>query len=103
MHWQNATHVYLGNRPRHQFLKKQEEGIGHRATRKLEKVWVDLIGPMAVTSRTGNKYVMDIVDDYTNHPWSIPLKTKDEAFRYLKGWEITKEKEIGLTSPMEGN
>ena len=38
---------------------------------------------------------MDIIDDYMNHPWSILLKTKDEAFRYLKGWEITKEKETG--------
>jgi Reverse transcriptase (RNA-dependent DNA polymerase)/GAG-pre-integrase domain len=86
----------LGKQTKTPVPKKREEGIGHRATRKLEKVWVDLVGPAAVTSRTGNKYVMDIVDDYTSLPWSIPLKTKDEAFPYLKGWEIAREKETGL-------
>jgi Reverse transcriptase (RNA-dependent DNA polymerase)/GAG-pre-integrase domain len=86
----------LGKQTKTSVPKKREEGIGHRATRKLEKVWVDLVGPAAVTSRTGNRYVMDIVDDYTSHPWSIPLKTKDEAFQYLKGWEIAREKETGL-------
>jgi len=34
--------------------KEREEGPGHRATRKLEKVWVDLIGPISVTSVNGN-------------------------------------------------
>jgi Reverse transcriptase (RNA-dependent DNA polymerase)/GAG-pre-integrase domain/gag-polypeptide of LTR copia-type len=86
----------LGKQTKTPVPKKREEGIGHRASRKLEKVWVDLIGPMAVTSRTGNKYMMDIVDDYTSHPWSIPLKTKSDAFRYLKGWELAREKETGL-------
>ena len=57
---------------------------------------MDLIGPMAVTSRTRNKYMMDIVDDYTSHPWSIPLKVKSDTFRYLKGWELAREKETGL-------
>ena len=35
-------------------LKKCEEGPGHRAMQKLEKVWVDLIGPISVTSANGN-------------------------------------------------
>ena len=69
---------------------------GRRATKKLEKVWVDLTGPMAVQSRTGNNYMMNIVDDYTNHPWSIPLKNKGEAYRYLKAWETARETETGL-------
>jgi hypothetical protein len=63
---------------------------------QLEKVWVDLTGPMAVQSRTSNNYMMNIVDDFTNYPWSIPLKNKGEAYQYLKAWEIARESETGL-------
>ena len=69
---------------------------GRRATRRLEKVWVDLTGPMAVQSRTGNSYMMNIVDDYMNYPWLIPLKNKGEAYQYLKAWETARETETGL-------
>ena len=47
------------------------------------------MGPVNVESRSGNHYVLDIVDDYTNMPWSIPLRLKDDAFPALKAWEIT--------------
>jgi GAG-pre-integrase domain len=67
---------------------KHEEGPGHKVMRKLEKVWVDLSGPHAVKSRTGNSYVMNIVDDYTSFPWSIPLRNKDDSFPELKAWEL---------------
>ena len=46
--------------------KTHQEGPGHKATRVLEKVWVDLSGQQ-LRSRTRNEYVMDIVDDYTSH------------------------------------
>ena len=46
--------------------KRCEEGLGHRVMRKLEKVWVDLIGPISVMSANGNHYVMDLLDDYTS-------------------------------------
>jgi len=51
---------------------------------------------MAVKSRTGNNYMMNIVDDFTSYPWSIPLKNKGEAYTYLKAWEIAREAETGL-------
>jgi len=77
--------------------KKREEGPGHRATQKLEKVWVDLIGPISVTSANGNRYVMDLLDDYTSKGWLIPLKSKDQAFPELQAWELAREKETGFT------
>ena len=77
--------------------KKCEEGPGHRAMQKLEKVWVDLIGPISVTSANGNHYVMDLLDDYTSKGWSIPLKSKDQAFPELQAWELAQEKETGFT------
>jgi hypothetical protein len=69
----------LGKQTRTPVPKVQEEGKGHRAMRKMETVWVDLAGPMAVESRTGNKYIMNLVDNYTNKVWSIPLKLKSDG------------------------
>jgi hypothetical protein len=40
----------LGKQTKSPVLKKCEEGDGHRATKKLEKVLVDLSGPHAVKS-----------------------------------------------------
>jgi len=66
----------LGKQTKSPVPKKCEEGPGHRAMWKLEKVWVDLIGPISV-SASGNRYVMDLLDDYTSKAWSILLKSKD--------------------------
>jgi hypothetical protein len=84
----------LGKQTKKPVPKVRGEGIGHRATRRLEKVWVDLSGPTAVTSRTGNNYVMNIVDDFSSFCWSIPLKSKGDAFPQLQLWERAREMEI---------
>lgn len=55
----------LGKQTKTPVLKLHKEGPGHRAMRKLEKVWVDLSSPH-IKSRTGNEYIMNIVDDYTS-------------------------------------
>ena len=55
----------LGKQTKTPIPKLCKEGPGHRAMRKLEKVWVDLSGPH-IRSRTGNEYIMDIVDNYTS-------------------------------------
>ena len=86
----------LGKQTRTPVPKMRKEGVGYRATRKLEKIWVDLSGPH-LRSRTGNEYVMDIVDDYTSKLWSIPLKDKDNSFPELKAWQLAREKETGLS------
>ena len=86
----------LGKQTKTPIPKVRETGEGHRATRRLGKVWVDLTGPMSIQSRTGNNYIMNIVDDFTNYPWSIPLKNKNEAYQYLKAWEAARENETGL-------
>jgi transposase InsO family protein len=85
----------LGKQMKTPVPKHREEGPGHRATRKLEKVWVDLSGPH-VKSRTGNEYIMNIVDDFTSCVWPIPLKRKSDAFNYLTTWERARELETGL-------
>ena len=85
----------LGKQTKTPVPKLRKEGLGHKATRKLEKVWVDLSGPH-IRSRTGNEYIMDIVDDYTSRVWPIPLKGKGDAFEELMAWERARELETGL-------
>lgn len=84
----------LGKQTRTPVPKTRQEG--RRAMQKLDIVWADLMGPVNVRSRSGNHYVLDIVDDYTNMPWSILLKTKNDAFLALKDWEKARESETGL-------
>jgi len=62
----------LGKQTKTPVPKMCKEGLGHKATRVLEKVWVDL-SSQHMRLCTGNEYVMDIVDDYTSQLWSIPL------------------------------
>ncbi|KAI0037755.1 hypothetical protein FA95DRAFT_1453867, partial [Auriscalpium vulgare] len=38
---------------------------GLKATRRLERVFLDLCGPMSVVSKSGNKYAMNLIDDFT--------------------------------------
>ena len=77
----------IGKQTRSPVPKVRRNGEGGRATRRLEKVWVDLTGPMDIKSRTGNLYIMNIVDDYSSFPWSILLKNKSKAFSYLQTWQ----------------
>lgn len=83
----------LGKQTKTSVPKVREEG--RRAVKRLQIVWIDLAGPMHVQSYAGNKYIMDLVDDYTNMPWSIPLKSKADAFAALQAWERERELETG--------
>ncbi|KZP03796.1 hypothetical protein FIBSPDRAFT_703703, partial [Athelia psychrophila] len=40
-----------------------KEREGEKATEALHTVHIDLIGPQAVHSATGNRYIMNIIDD----------------------------------------
>ncbi|GLB45783.1 hypothetical protein LshimejAT787_2900110 [Lyophyllum shimeji] len=90
-----CDHCILGKQTKKPVPQVRQEGPGHRATRKLGIVWIDLSGPSPVQSRYGNHYVMNLVDDYTSKPWSIPLKRKSDALGELKAWELAREVETG--------
>ncbi|XP_021731349.1 uncharacterized protein LOC110698260 [Chenopodium quinoa] len=49
-------------------------------TKPLELIHMDLCGPMRIQSRSGKKYVLVIVDDYSRFTWVIFLASKDENF-----------------------
>jgi hypothetical protein len=50
---------------------------------------------MSVTSRTGRRFSMNIIDDCTNYVWSLPLRTKDEVLIVLRDWLTAVENQSG--------
>nr|ABH08430.1 putative integrase [Beta vulgaris] len=49
-------------------------------TKPLELIHIDLCGPMRIQSRSGKRYVLVIVDDYSRYTWVIFLSSKDETY-----------------------
>jgi Integrase core domain len=62
---------------------------------RLERVYVDLSGPYSVPSRSGHKYCMNIVDDFSSFIWCIPLAAKGDAINALQIWHRSVEKQSG--------
>nr|GEW23281.1 retrovirus-related Pol polyprotein from transposon TNT 1-94 [Tanacetum cinerariifolium] len=46
---------------------------------RLHQLHMDLCGPMQVTSINGKRYVLVIIDDYSQYTWVHFLRTKDET------------------------
>jgi len=59
---------------------------GEKASRPLERVFVDLCGPIRPISSSGRLYSMNVIDDYSSYVWSLPLKSKGEAASILQMW-----------------
>jgi transposase InsO family protein len=78
-----CDHCALGKQT-HSSVPKVREGI--KASKRLERVYVDLCGPMAVASRTGNLYCMNLIDDFSGYVWSIPIRSKSDASSALQTW-----------------
>ena len=87
-----CDHCFLGKQTRNPVPKVRE---GKRASRCLEKVFVDLTGPF-MTTPSGFSYVMHVVDDFSSFVWSIPLRDKSSAFPALCAWQGLREAETSL-------
>jgi hypothetical protein len=59
-----CTHCILGKQTCSPVPKTRE---GPKAVEKLEKVYVDLCGPMPCVSHSGRLYVMNIIDDFSGY------------------------------------
>ncbi len=74
-----CEHYVFGKQTRVKFNKK--------AIRKVKGVvdyiHSDLWGPNRIPSKSGARYFMTLVDDYSQMVWEYFLKTKDEAFLTL--------------------
>ena len=80
-----CEHCILGKQTRSSVPKVRE---GFKAEKPLDRVYVDLCGPMSVPSRSGFLYCMNIIDDFSGFVWSIPLRFKHEAASALKAWHL---------------
>ncbi|KAG1875763.1 hypothetical protein F4604DRAFT_1518343, partial [Suillus subluteus] len=60
--------------------------VGDKATQKLGIVHVDLMEHLDTVSAAGNKYVMDVIDDFLSYAWAIPLASKGDALTALQAW-----------------
>jgi transposase InsO family protein len=87
-----CDHCILGKQTRTPVPKVRE---GLRATNRLERVYIDLCGPMSTLSRSGRLYSMNIVDDFSGYVWSLPLRSKDEAAPVLQAWHRAVENQSG--------
>ena len=76
-----CTHCVLGKQTQLPVPKIWE---GPKATGKLEKVYVDLCGPMPCVSVSGCSYAMHVIDDFSGYVWSLPLKSKGDTASVLQ-------------------
>ena len=79
----NCEHCALGKQSRTSVPKTRE---GSKASKRLERVHVDLCGPMAVTSRAGNLYSMNMIDDFSGYVWTVSLRSKADACSAFQIW-----------------
>jgi len=58
-------------------------------------LYVDLCGPMWITSRGGKRYPLVVVDDYSRFTWTLLLASKDETFEKFVLFLKRTEKRVG--------
>ncbi len=57
----------------------------HRAVRVFEIVCTDIVGPL-IESRTGDKYIINFVDDFSGFVVTYCIKSKDAALSSFKDY-----------------
>ncbi len=68
-----------------------------RASRPLEYVHMDLMGPLEKLGLKKGKYLMVIVDDATSFVWTFPLHAKNDAEKRFLEWFTEQETQLGKT------
>jgi hypothetical protein len=54
--------------------------LGILTSKNLELLHMDLMGPTRTASLGGRKYILVVVDDFSQYTWAIPLREKSDAF-----------------------
>jgi hypothetical protein len=60
-------------------------------TRPLQLILSDLCGPLPITSKTGNKYILTFIDDYTYTTWRYFLAMKSQTLAIFKQFKTLVE------------
>jgi hypothetical protein len=78
-------------------LTKMRKFMGKVTERKPERlalVSIDICGPFGdAVSRPGNRYWLEIVDNFSRMHWTIPLKSREQAPLALSYWKIKVERQ----------
>ena len=70
-------------------------GEGEKPNRPLERMFVDLRGPIRPVSSLGRLYSMSVINEYSGYVWSLPPKSKGEAASILQKWHHAVENPSG--------
>jgi hypothetical protein len=60
-------------------------------TRPLQLIHSDLCGPLPTTSKTGNRYILTFIDDYTRKTWLYFLAMKSQTLALFKQFKTLVE------------
>uniref|UniRef100_A0A1S4DRC9 Integrase catalytic domain-containing protein n=1 Tax=Nicotiana tabacum TaxID=4097 RepID=A0A1S4DRC9_TOBAC len=71
------------------FIKKAE----HKTRDNIDYMHSDLWGPNRVPSKSGARYFMTLIDDYSRMVWVYVLKIKDQAFSTFVKWKTMVERQ----------
>src|SRR5882672_7130795 len=72
---------------------------GEQAKRQLEKVHSDIAGPEDVSTPYGDKYMLNLIDDYSGMAWIYPLKKKMDTFNFFQEWKaLLRMKPVNTSS-----
>lgn len=66
-----------------------------RSKQILDKIHVDLCGPISPTGINGEKYFLTIVDDYSHFTAVYPIRNKNEALEKLEDFKCRYENNFG--------
>ncbi|KAI1007831.1 hypothetical protein K3495_g392 [Podosphaera aphanis] len=73
---------------------KISKNLAPHKKESLELISFDIAGPFPTTLR-GNRYFMQIIDNWSRRIRSIPLKTKDQAIQGFKKIKLREEHQTG--------
>ena len=60
------------------FIKSSEENHVIRAVRPLDRLCIDIKGPLPVT-KNGFKYLLIVIDEFSRYPFAIPMREMDTS------------------------
>lgn len=75
--------------------RKSHPLTGTTTKRRLERVHIDLCGPIP-NSLGGNRYFLLIIDEHTHYHWVEILPKKSDALARLQKWKLEAERETDL-------
>lgn len=68
----------------------------HRATRPLQKIYMDVCGAITPTSDGDHKYLLVICDEFSHSGWAIPLRKKSHTLRAFDQFRKQAEAELAV-------